>query len=104
MIIFSSCDQFEIDSMVIEKVNTVELYKEKQLQEKGNSVRNFIIYIFSGVVGVLILIVVVKVLVMRKKKKITVVDENIIYGRNNPEDYYEDGQTTQIEDKNTYYG
>ena len=88
--------------MVIEKVNTVELDKEKQLQENGNSVRNFIVS--SGVVGVLLLIAVVKVLVMRKKKKITVVDENIIYGRNNPEEYYEDGQTTQIEDKNTYYG
>ena len=103
--IFSSCDQIDIDSNVIGKNNTVEAGKEAQLQEEGNYERNLIICISSGGVGVLILIVVVNVVVIRKiTKKITIVDENAIYGRNEPNVYYEDGKNTQIEDKNEYYG
>ena len=100
--IFSSCDQ--IYTTVVGKNNTVEEGKEAQLQEEGNYERNLIICISSGGVGVLFLIVVVNVVVIRKiKKNITIVDENSIYGRNEPSVYYEDGKNTQIEDKNEYY-
>ena len=104
--IFSSCDQIE-DSTLIEKNNTVLLGKEDHHQKEGNYERNQIIYISSGVVGVIILIIVVVNVVLIKKirkKNITIVDENAIYGRNEPNLYYEDGKNTQIEDKNAYYG
>ena len=98
--IFSSCDQIDIESTLIEKNDTV-----KRGKDEGNYKRNLIIFISSGGVGVLILIVVVNVVVIRKmKKNITIVDENAIYGRNEPNVYYEDGKIAQIEDKNEYYG
>ena len=66
---------------------------------------NLIIFICSGGVGVLILIATVNVAVIRKiKKNVVVVDENAIYGRHDPNVYYEDGEDSRIEDKNVYYG
>ena len=106
MTIFSSCDHIDIviDSTdSIGKNKTVELGKGAQLQEEGNSKRNLIIFISSGGVGFLLLILVVNGVVRKTKKKITIVDENAIYGRNEPNVYYEDGKNTQIEDKNEYY-
>ena len=103
--IFSSCDQIG-DSTLFGKNNGVLPGKEDQLQKEDNYQRNQIIYISSGVLGVIILILVVNVVLIRKikKKNITIVDENAIYGRNEPNLYYEDGINTQIEDKNAYYG
>ena len=102
--IFSPCDQIDIDSTVIGKNNTVEPGKGAQFQEEGNYKRILIICISSGGVGVLILIVVVHGVVRKTKKNINIMDENAIYGRNEPNVYYEDGKNTQIEDKNEYYG
>ena len=95
----SSCDQKDIDSTLSGRMAVPNLP-----QDDGNSKTNLIIFICSGGVGVLILIAIVNVAVIRKMKKdIVVVDENAIYGRHDPNVYYEDGVNSQVEDKNAYY-
>ena len=78
LIIYSSCDQTDVDSTLIGNINkAVEIGKAKQSQEDGNYDRNFIIYVSAGGVGVLILIATVNVAVIRKIKK-NVVDTKYI--------------------------
>jgi len=78
--------------------------KVKPTEEQGSSKNkgnlSLVIYICSGA-GFLVLVVLVGIGVKRrqaKEKEVTVVEINTIYGRNDPEDYYEDGEMTQIED------
>ena len=106
--IFSSCDQIH-DSTVIENT-TVVPDKEKNstsgenLQQKEENFEHLIIYISSGVIAVLVLIIVVLFVIIRKTRENTVVlDENDIYGRNDPYQYYEDRIDTEISDVNSYY-
>ena len=95
--IYSSCDQK--DKTFRSRRADLDLN-----QDKGNSKTNYIIFICSGGVGVLILIAIVNVAVIRKiKKDIVVVDENAIYGRYDPNVYYEDGLNSHVEDKNENY-
>ena len=112
----SSCDGLveskeEKDPMLPKEEKSNRLDQMVESKDKLDSSQegkvSLVIYICTGG-GFLVFVVLIGIgIVIKKikeKEKDAIVDMNIIYGRNNPGEYYEDGKNTQIEERNDYYG
>ena len=103
----SSCQQIrgkEENNKMVNRIHHKQTDQQNSSKTEGNL--SLVVYIYTGG-GFLVLVAIIGIVIKKRKPKergLTIVDTNTIYGRNDPEEYYEDGKNTQIEDKNVYYG